>query len=118
MKKDTNLIIMEKIRETKEEDKMQQIQKKQTNEPKEEQKTKTNHQTPKHTATKIIFFFLVIFFIAILIVSLYWLSQKVPITTILTKSYTAQDFGIETIHSSHDENQNGIDDYTDILLRC
>ena len=30
--------------------------------------------------------------------------------------YTAEDFGITIIYSDHDENQNGIDDYTDILL--
>lgn len=103
------------MKEIKEEDKMQQLQKNQNIE--QNTKVTQTHQTPKHTITKIIFFLLVIFFIAILIFSLYWLSQKVPITTILTKSYTAQDFGIETIHSSHDENQNGMDDYTDILLR-
>lgn len=32
------------------------------------------------------------------------------------KSYTAEDFGIETIKSSVDHNNNGIDDYTDIML--
>lgn len=32
------------------------------------------------------------------------------------KTYTAKDFGIETIQSHRDENNNGIDDYTDILL--
>ncbi len=32
------------------------------------------------------------------------------------KSYTAEDFGIETIKSSADYNKNGTDDYTDILL--
>lgn len=32
------------------------------------------------------------------------------------QSYTAEDFGIETIKSSVDHNDNGIDDYTDILL--
>lgn len=30
--------------------------------------------------------------------------------------YKALDFGIETIYSKNDYNQNGIDDYTDILL--
>lgn len=30
--------------------------------------------------------------------------------------YYAKDFGIEVIHSSKDYNNNGIDDYTDILL--
>lgn len=32
------------------------------------------------------------------------------------KSYTAEDFGIEIIKSKNDCNNNGIDDYTDILL--
>lgn len=32
------------------------------------------------------------------------------------KTYTAERFGIETIKSEVDFNQNGIDDYTDILL--
>ena len=32
------------------------------------------------------------------------------------KSYTAKDFGIEVVKSDIDYNQNGIDDYTDILL--
>ncbi len=32
------------------------------------------------------------------------------------KSYTVEDFGIETVKSSVDYNQNGVDDYTDILL--
>lgn len=32
------------------------------------------------------------------------------------KIYTAEDFGIETLHSSTDFDGDGIDDYTDILL--
>ncbi|MBB6697792.1 DUF1287 domain-containing protein [Clostridium algidicarnis] len=32
------------------------------------------------------------------------------------KAYTAKDFGIEIIKSQNDYNENGIDDYTDILL--
>lgn len=32
------------------------------------------------------------------------------------KTYTAADFDIETIQSNMDFNQNGVDDYTDILL--
>ena len=30
--------------------------------------------------------------------------------------YTAEDFGIETVYSAVDYNQNGVDDFTDILL--
>ena len=33
-----------------------------------------------------------------------------------TKIYYGEDFGIETIKSIHDQNQNGVDDYRDILL--
>ncbi len=32
------------------------------------------------------------------------------------KAYAAEDFGIETVKSHRDENNNGVDDYTDILL--
>ena len=32
------------------------------------------------------------------------------------KTYTAEDFGIETVISQNDQNGNGIDDYTDIML--
>lgn len=32
------------------------------------------------------------------------------------KSYSAEELGIETVHSSVDFNENGIDDYTDIML--
>lgn len=32
------------------------------------------------------------------------------------KGYTGEDFGIETIHSPNDQDKDGIDDYTDILL--
>lgn len=32
------------------------------------------------------------------------------------KTYTAEDFGIERVTSPTDCNQNGVDDYTDILL--
>lgn len=32
------------------------------------------------------------------------------------KVYSAEDFNIKVIKSSNDKNQNGIDDYTDIML--
>ncbi len=32
------------------------------------------------------------------------------------KIYSAEDFGIETLHSKCDFNSNGVDDYTDLLL--
>lgn len=58
---------------------------------------------------KKIIWILAVFFIAILGLGLYllWISNK--------KTYTAEDFGIETIHSQNDADQDGIDDYTDIL---
>ncbi len=31
------------------------------------------------------------------------------------KTYSAEDFGIETVYSKTDYNRNGLDDYTDIL---
>ena len=34
------------------------------------------------------------------------------------KTYTAEDFGIVTVYSGVDYNNNGIDDYTDILLEA
>lgn len=58
---------------------------------------------------KKIIWILAVFFIAILGLGLYllWISNK--------KTYTAEDFGIETIHSQNDADQDGMDDYTDIL---
>lgn len=58
---------------------------------------------------KIRIWILAVFFIAILGLGLYllWISNK--------KTYTAKDFGIETIHSQNDADQDGMDDYTDIL---
>ena len=32
------------------------------------------------------------------------------------KTYCGEDFGIETLHSGADYNQNGVDDYTDLML--
>lgn len=58
-------------------------------------------------------FIVVLFISAILIVTYiildYW--NLVP-----KKTYSAEDFGIETVKSKSDFNNNGIDDYTDILL--
>ena len=58
---------------------------------------------------KKIIWILAVFFIAILGLGLYllWIGNQ--------KTYTAEDFGIETIHSQNDADQDGIDDYTDIL---
>lgn len=58
---------------------------------------------------KKIIWILVVFFIAILGLGLYllWIGNQ--------KTYTAEDFGIEMIHSQNDADQDGMDDYTDIL---
>ena len=58
---------------------------------------------------KKIIWILAVFFIAILGLGLYllWIGNQ--------KTYTAEEFGIETIHSQNDADQDGMDDYTDIL---
>ena len=59
---------------------------------------------------KIFILFIAIFISLILIiVSVLIYNQEKP-------SYTAEDFGIKTIKSSTDKDEDGIDDYTDILL--
>lgn len=59
---------------------------------------------------KAIILFIVVLLLAVGIFELnYW--NLIP-----QKTYTAKDFGIETIQSDRDENNNGVDDYTDILL--
>jgi len=56
---------------------------------------------------KILIFILLIIIIALIATLTYWMYKP---------SYTAEDFGIETIKSSIDKDGDGIDDYTDILL--
>ena len=51
--------------------------------------------------------------LAVLITAFYFLDRY---NLLPQKTYTAEKFGIETVKSSVDFNQNGIDDYTDILL--
>lgn len=59
---------------------------------------------------KIIFIILIILIILLIVgVATYFLTQKYK------RVYTAEDFNIETLYSKMDYNQNGIDDYTDIL---
>lgn len=60
---------------------------------------------------KLLIFFIII--LAIFIIAYITLSY---FNIIPKKSYTAKDFGIETIKSKNDYNKNGVDDYTDILL--
>lgn len=65
---------------------------------------------PKRFPKKLIIISLVVLFLAVGIFELnYW-------NLIHQKTYTAADFNIETIQSDRDENHNGVDDYTDILL--
>ena len=47
------------------------------------------------------------------IVGLFYFNAPAPVEI---KYYAAESFGIETIKSEVDYNQNGVDDYTDILL--
>ena len=46
-------------------------------------------------------------------IGVYYLSYY---NLIPQKTYTAEDFDIETVISQNDQNGNGIDDYTDIML--
>lgn len=55
-----------------------------------------------------------IIFIILCVVLVVFIGFKIK--NIYKKVFYAQDFGIEIIHSSKDYNNNGIDDYTDILL--
>lgn len=50
---------------------------------------------------------------AVLVAALVWAAWYWGL--IPRKSYTAADFGIDTVHSAVDYNSNGVDDYTDIL---
>ena len=59
---------------------------------------------------KAIFLFIFIILVILSIVFLYHFNL------LPQKHYTAKHFNIKTIHSSVDFNNNGIDDYTDILL--
>lgn len=60
---------------------------------------------------KLIIVVIVIILIVVLsLFTMYFLHQKFKAV------YSAQDFGIETVYSKKDQNQNGVDDYTDILL--
>ena len=60
----------------------------------------------------VFFIAITILIIVVAIVAIYKIS-----TIVLPKNYyTAEDFGIQTIYSKTDYNENGIDDYTDIML--
>ncbi len=60
---------------------------------------------------------LVVFIILVCtLAAIAWLYLGGYFSVLPEKVYTADDFGIETVHSASDYNGNGIDDYTDILL--
>ncbi len=54
-----------------------------------------------------------IFLLLFLLLGLFLLLWK---NTSEVTGYSAEDFGIETLHSPNDKDQDGIDDYADILL--
>ena len=62
---------------------------------------------------KRLIYYLAVPFLLIAAICLYLLSYY---NLLPVKSYCADDFGIEVIHSSIDFNGNGTDDYTDFLL--
>ena len=61
------------------------------------------------TSVFIIFLVLVL---ALLSAFIYWLI----VFSLPLKTYTASDFHIKTVQSKHDHNNNGIDDYADIVI--
>lgn len=71
---------------------------------------------------KFFIIFVVIFILFTIVVSILALKYKAFTYSIIQdikpeeKFYTAEDFGIETIKSNTDFDNDGIDDYTDILL--
>lgn len=68
-----------------------------------------------HKTTKVYFWVIEILLILVwTILILFCFYYRFPFGN--EKSYTASDFGIVEVKSNHDENQNGIDDLTDILL--
>lgn len=68
---------------------------------------------PKKLRKSIIIGIAVVLALAVLIPAVYLLDRY---NLLPQKTYTAERFGIETLKSEVDFNQNGIDDYTDILL--
>lgn len=70
---------------------------------------------------KFFIIFVVIFILLTIVVSIMALKYKAFTYSIIQevkleeKFYTAEDFGIETIKSNTDFDNDGIDDYTDIL---
>lgn len=70
----------------------------------------TRRRKPKRIGKKEIIVMIAVLLVIVAIYEVnYW--NLVP-----QKSYTAADFNIETVKSDTDKNNNGTDDYTDILL--
>lgn len=70
-------------------------------------------ENQRHVSKKVFAVFTVILLLAVIALCIYEIKYW---NLFPSKSYTAEDFGIETIKSKTDKNNNGIDDYTDILL--
>lgn len=68
------------------------------------------HEQRLKRKTIIIIFLIFVLIIAPVLIFMYYYNL------FPSKSYTAEDFEIQIIKSEIDYNQNGIDDYTDILL--
>lgn len=68
----------------------------------------------KQALKKALKILLIIIIIALFIIIAYTTYHIISQTN--KKVYYARDFGIEEIKSKNDKNNNGIDDYTDILL--
>ena len=67
----------------------------------------------RHILKKVLITVTVIFLLGAIALGIYEIKYW---NLFPSRSYTAEDFGIETIKSKTDKNNNGIDDYTDILL--
>ena len=65
---------------------------------------------------KKIFFVFILVFITVLLVGLIFLFNHSNILPFPKTIFYAEDFGISSIQSSTDFDQDGIDDYTDIML--
>ena len=64
----------------------------------------------KKVIKRIVFIIMILIILVLIGIIGYFLIQKYKTV------YTAEDFGIERVYSKKDYNQNGVDDYTDILL--
>lgn len=67
----------------------------------------------KSTGKRLLRLFAFVFVMSLISVGLYVADYY---NFLPWKTYTAEDFSIETVYSKVDYNNNGIDDYTDILL--